>query len=71
MELYNLRRDIGETDDRSAQEPERLREMTGVLQALYREVRDESPVWPTWEFASYEAGRNERPSSAAFLARWS
>jgi hypothetical protein len=30
-------------------------------QKLHREVRDESPTWPEWEFARYEAGRIEWP----------
>ena len=59
MELYNLRRDIGETDDRASREPERLRGMARALRTLYHEVRDESPVWPAWEFARYESGRIE------------
>ena len=61
MELYNLRRDIGETDDRSSREPERLRGMALALGTLYHEVRDESPLWPAWEFARYESGRIEWP----------
>jgi hypothetical protein len=61
FELYNLREDIGETRDRAAEEPKRLKEMAATLQWLYREVRDESPVWPPWEFARYEAQRIEWP----------
>jgi arylsulfatase A len=61
FELYNLKTDIGETTDRASQEPGRLQEMAAVLQRLYREVRDESPVWPAWEFARYEGQRIEWP----------
>lgn len=59
--LYNLREDIGETTDRSLQEREKFTLMTNQLKRLYHEVRDESPVWPEWEFARYEARRIEWP----------
>ena len=57
FELYNLRRDIGETTDLSGREPERLAAMTARLRKFYREVRDESPVWPTWEWDRFEGLR--------------
>jgi arylsulfatase A len=56
-ELYNLRDDIGEKNDRAAAEPERLRAMTAQLRKKYHEVRDECPTWPAWEWPRYEAGR--------------
>jgi arylsulfatase A len=60
-ELYNLKQDIGETKDLAEEQPERLKKMYARLQKMYREVRDESPTWPEWEFARYEAGRIEWP----------
>ncbi|MGE3777816.1 MAG: sulfatase-like hydrolase/transferase [Pirellulaceae bacterium] len=54
LELYNLRRDVGETTDLAATEPEKLAELRAVLQTKYREVRDESPVWPAWKFTGAE-----------------
>lgn len=37
---------------------ERMRKQ---LTAMYRDVRDEAPTWPEWEFARYEAQRIEWP----------
>ncbi|MBI1356628.1 MAG: sulfatase-like hydrolase/transferase [Acidobacteria bacterium] len=57
FELYNLSEDIGEINDRAAAEPERLATMIERLRGLYLEVRDESPMWPEWEWPRYEGGR--------------
>jgi arylsulfatase A len=57
FELYNLREDIGETTDLAETQPQRLAEMSAVLRKLYRDVRDESPVWPAWQWPRYEANR--------------
>jgi arylsulfatase A len=57
FELYNLEADVAETTDLAEKEPERLAQMSARLWAMYREVRDESPTWPEWEFARYEAER--------------
>ncbi len=38
QELYNLREDIGETNDRTATEPERLRELSAKLHAWQHEI---------------------------------
>jgi len=57
FELYNLREDIGETTDLAPQEPERLAEMAGQLREQYRDVRDEAPTWPPWEWPRYESQR--------------
>lgn len=62
FELYNLRRDTGETTDLAAQEPKRLAEMSARLEKLYHEVREESPVWPAWTWTHYEGKRIEWPS---------
>lgn len=55
--LYNLRDDIGEKNDLAATEPAKLDEMKKQLVAKYHEVRDESPVWPAWEFTGAEGKR--------------
>ncbi len=57
FELYNLRDDIGETTDLAEREPRRLADMSAKLRTLYREVRDESPVWPAWKWPRYEGQR--------------
>ena len=61
MALYNLSRDIGETMDLKTSEPERFARMKEILQAQYRAVQEDTPVWPEWEFARYEAQRIEWP----------
>ncbi|NUQ65683.1 MAG: sulfatase-like hydrolase/transferase [Pirellulales bacterium] len=61
FELYNLRADIGETRDLAAQEPERLKAMAAKMQTLYREVRDECPLWPAWTFANFDGPRIQWP----------
>jgi arylsulfatase A len=45
FELYNVREDIGETRDLSAQEPQRLEQLTESARRLYREVIEEGPDW--------------------------
>lgn len=62
--LYNLRRDVAETTDLSAAEPERLAELKAMLEAKYRQVRDESPTWPAWKCVGYEGKRIEWPDYA-------
>ena len=57
MELYHLKEDIGETIDRKSSEPERFQLMRKILMNQYREVQKESPTWPEWKFARYEAQR--------------
>ncbi len=62
FELYNLVDDIGETKDLASKVPERLKVMSEQLRNMYREVRDESPIWPAWKFARYEGQRIGWPS---------
>lgn len=57
FELYNLRDDIGETTDLAQRHPDVLNDLKAQLQPLYREVRDESPIWPAWEWPRYEGQR--------------
>ena len=70
FELYNLREDIGEATDLSEKEPERLAAMSAQLGKLYREVRDESPVWPAWEWARFEGGRIRAAREAGIWPEW-
>ena len=49
--------DIGETKDVSVSEPARLAELKEQLIRKYREVREESPVWPAWKFDNREGQR--------------
>jgi arylsulfatase A len=44
-ELYNLRDDLSQTKDVAPAEPERLKQMSQRLVALYREVIAEGPTW--------------------------
>lgn len=57
FELYKLKDDIGEMNDLSTAEPQRLKTMAARLRRLYREVRDESPTWPAWKWPRYEGKR--------------
>jgi arylsulfatase A len=59
--LYNLKRDVGETTDLSAKEPEKLAELKTLLERKYREVQDETPTWPAWKFTGSEGKRIEWP----------
>lgn len=61
FELYNLKDDIGESKNLAASEPEKLNEMMAKLQAMYLEVRTESPTWPTWKFTGAEGKRIQWP----------
>jgi len=62
--LYHLGRDIGETTDLAAAEPEKLAELKTMLEAKYREVRAESPPWPAWKFTGAEGKRIVWPDYA-------
>jgi arylsulfatase A len=70
FELYNLRQDIGETTDLAASEPEKLSELKQQLHKKYHEVRDESPIWPEWEFARYEGMKIREGKAARKEAGW-
>lgn len=57
FELYDLREDIGETEDLAKAKPQRVRRLSTKLRQLYREVQEESPVWPAWECPHIEGKR--------------
>ncbi|HPA18997.1 MAG TPA: sulfatase-like hydrolase/transferase [Verrucomicrobiae bacterium] len=61
FELYNLRNDIGESKDLATANPDKFRELRGLLERKYAEVRSEGPTWPAWKFTGAEGKRIERP----------
>ncbi len=46
FELYNLRTDQSEKDDRAQAEPARLADMSAKLKKLHAEIKAEGPTWP-------------------------
>ena len=62
LELYNLREDIGETNDLAAKEPERTAAMADRMRRIYFEVRAESPEWPAWTWNINDSPRAPLPS---------
>lgn len=61
FELYHVLDDPAESQEMSKAEPERFAAMKQTLTDYYREVRDESPSWPIWEWPRYEGQRIEWP----------
>lgn len=59
FELYDLRSDPGQKEDRAGMEPDRTKRMAAALKKVFEEVRQETPSWPAWTFPRYEAGRIE------------
>lgn len=54
FELYNLRQDIGQSMDLSAQEKERFESMKKKMTAMHQEILSDGPTWfvekePVWE----------------------
>ena len=45
---------MGDTVNLAAREPARLAELRKILEKKYREVREESPLWPAWKFTGSE-----------------
>ena len=62
MELYDLSNDIAETTNLKNIETGRFKQMRTILLQSYRQVQSESPTWPEWDFARYEAQRILWPS---------
>jgi arylsulfatase A len=50
--LYNLMDDISESRDLSLQEPARLKELSGKMDTLYRELTTTMHIWPDEPFPS-------------------
>ncbi|MCA8999100.1 MAG: sulfatase-like hydrolase/transferase, partial [Planctomycetaceae bacterium] len=57
FELYNLREDIGEENNRVESDPEVLTRLRKKLESLYVEVQEEGPRWPNWDWPRYEGKR--------------
>jgi arylsulfatase A len=60
FQLYNLRDDIGESHDLAQLQPAKLNEMRTLLAAKYLEVREESPIWPTWQPPAAAGKKNKK-----------
>lgn len=45
FELYNVKQDLGQTQDLSAVEPERFKKMRDLMIRLHREAIEEAPFW--------------------------
>ena len=54
----------------AGKQPERLAELSAQLRKLYREVRDESPVWPAWKAPRYEGQRINAARKAGIWPEW-
>ena len=57
FELYNFFSDMGESKELSAVHPQIFRKMKSQMIAMYKEVQAETPEWPAWKHARYEANR--------------
>jgi len=57
LELYDLSRDVSESNDLSAAKPERLKSLARLLKAKYKQVVAEGPTWPAWKWPHYEGQR--------------
>lgn len=49
FELYNLAKDIGESNNLAKNKPKKLKEMIAKLRPLYKEVVADAPNWPLWK----------------------
>jgi len=61
FQLYHLSEDIAETTDVSTSHAARFQSMQKQLQAMYHEVIEAAPRWPTWEWPRYESQKIEWP----------
>lgn len=61
FQLYHVRDDIGETNELSEAHPDRFARMIRQMREMFTEIQEQSPVWPDWEHARYEARRIEWP----------
>ena len=49
FELYDLARDLGQTQDLSARMPEKVRDMSAILTILWRDIQADAPIWEKWK----------------------
>ncbi|MBS0209678.1 MAG: sulfatase-like hydrolase/transferase [Planctomycetes bacterium] len=64
-ELYNLRDDRAETNDLGTMQPEQFAAMRALLEAKYKEVRAEMPVWPLFNAPNLDGKQIEWPNYTA------
>lgn len=55
--LYDLERDVQESEDQSIHKPAILNRLKKQMQAMYGSVQKEAPVWPDWEWPRHESSR--------------
>jgi hypothetical protein len=56
--LYNLREDIGEKNDRSKQEPERVKELDLMIENFLKETQAVTPIPnPNFKLSAYQPER--------------
>jgi arylsulfatase A len=48
-ELYDLSRDIGQTEDLSEQMPHKVKELAAKMEVLWKDIQTEAPIWPEWK----------------------
>ncbi|MCA9038892.1 MAG: sulfatase-like hydrolase/transferase [Planctomycetaceae bacterium] len=61
FELYNLKKDIAESDNLSTTKPKRFRKMRQQMEKLYAEIQEETPLWPLWQSPGVERERIKWP----------
>ena len=59
--MYNLAHDVDESHDLSGMEPAKLAEMKAKLTRIFKEVQQEAPLWPEWEWPRYESSKIQWP----------
>ena len=61
FELYHLAKDVTEQNEVSAENPDVFQRLQSRMIEMHRQVSDEAPTWPEWEFARYESKRIQWP----------
>ncbi|MHC4876590.1 MAG: sulfatase-like hydrolase/transferase [Planctomycetota bacterium] len=61
FELYHLSTDTAETTDVRNEHPQLFAELKQKMQTLYKDVQQEAPTWPDWNWPRYEAHHIEWP----------
>lgn len=61
FELYHLAKDVAEQYEVSADNPDVFQRLQSRMIEMHRQVSDEAPTWPEWEFARYESKRIQWP----------
>ncbi len=61
FELFDLKHDVAESKDVSAEHANVRDELQVKLTAMYDEVQAECTLWPAWEWPRYESKRIQWP----------